>query len=677
MDAGQAGSVDRDEPLLWEDDELTPEELARLYALEDADDSAADDGTADVVAAVLAAAGDPVAMSDAELIESLAGWHAVAARAQGRELRATAELLRRRRPRVWDRRADRAETRREELGGAAADEPERAMPAVIPSREAAEEIALALTVTGYAADVQAQLAADLTRRLPAAFGELVAGRASLAKVRVLAEATQFLSDEDAGKVDALLGPALGQMTTGTLKDKARRAVIRIDPAAAERRKQRAERKARFALYGNDDQTATVAVEKMPAELAAAAKARVAAIARAAKAAGMAGPMALLEAKVATGLLLDTLPLIPPAADGAGSEGPGDDNPDGPEAPREPRDGGWPAGPAAFGPPGEPGGPDEPAGPDEPDFEPGGGGGEPCPGGEHRGGADTLPWPRIPGQAGAAAPGCASLPAWLRPKVPGRVRLGVPWRTLAGIGPEPGDLSWTGPVTPAQARDLAAAAAADPSAAWRLIVTDDDGHAVAVTALRARHGRGTRTGAPGLVGEVTITIQQSLAAALGADGGAGKWAGQAMARLAGEPDSAGSNFGKLAELLARAIPAANRAAVKAAVMTAQDARAGGCAHTLGAAGYRVPETLRRWLNARDRTCRNPVCRRPAARCDQDHTVAYQRGGRTCRCNLGSLCRVHHQLKQLPGWRLSQDTEGTFTWTTPAGLAYHKEPHCYPV
>ncbi len=195
---------------------------------------------------------------------------------------------------------------------------------VAASREAAEEIALALTVTGYAAEVQAELAADLVGRLPVAFGELAAGRADLARVKVLAEATQFLSDEDAGKVDALLSPQLGDLTTGALRDKARRAIIRIDPAAAERRRERAERKARLAVYGNEDQTATVAVERMPAQLAAAAKARVNAIARAAKAAGMAGPLALLEAKVATGLLLDTLPLIPPPADGGGTDPSGTD-----------------------------------------------------------------------------------------------------------------------------------------------------------------------------------------------------------------------------------------------------------------------------------------------------------------------------------------------------------------
>ena len=348
MDIEQAWTVGLevlDEPEVWEDDELTPGELAALHALDgvpagaDGPAPAGGDSVADLVAVVLGAAGDPGLMSDAELVGALTDWHAVAARAQGRELAVTAELLRRRPPRKWDRRADRAQTRREDADADSPGEPGcpgRAMPVVAASREATEEIALALTVTGYAAEVQAELAADLVGRLPVAFGELAAGRADLARVKVLAEATQFLSDEDAARVDALLSPRLGQMTTGTLKDKARRAIIKIDPAAAERRRERAERKARLAMYGNEDQTATVAVERMPAQLAVAVKARVNAIARAAKAAGMVGPLALLEAKVATGLLLDTLPLIPPPPTAAaGRRRPGRRR-SGPQRPGRPR-----------------------------------------------------------------------------------------------------------------------------------------------------------------------------------------------------------------------------------------------------------------------------------------------------------------------------------------------------
>lgn len=711
MDAEQAGmaepgDVDEPEeegPEYWEDDELTPEEMAGWFGRANDGEAARAAGewsvvdaagpalraqgegsVPDLVAAVLAASGDPALMSDADLVRSLAAWHGVASRAEGRELRATVELLRRRRPRAWDRRADRTGNARQEPWGAGPGvlegAPGRAAPAVAASREAAAEIALALTATGYAAHAQAELAACLSRRLPAAFGELDAGRADLYRVRLLAEATQFLSDEDAGKVDALLGPCLGQMTTGDLRDKARKAVIGIDGAAADRRRERAERRARFALYGNDDATATAAVERMPAHLGAAVKARVNAIARAARAAGMTGPMPLIEARVATGLLLGTLPGIPPPADGDSRPcGPAPAGPHGPGPAGDPWDGGWPAGvaPDASGDAGadapDGGGPSEPV-PDFADDRYGSGLEDAAPENvtPEDPGLGAMAWPAIPAQAGAAAPGCLGVPSWLRPKDPGRIRLTVPWRSLAGMGAEPGELSWIGPVTPAQARELAAAAAAGAGCSWQLIVTDEHGHAIAITALGVR--RGPRAGPAGLVGTVTITISQALAAALGRDG---QPSGQ-MARALDRLDLAGT---ELAGLLAAAIPAANAAAAPAArtaaARTAADLGAGGCTHTMQAPGYRVPGRLRCWLNARDRTCRNPICRQPAIRCDQDHTIAWHRGGRTCPCNLGGLCRAHHELKQLPGWQLTQDQHGYFTWRTPAGLAYRKEPHRYAI
>jgi hypothetical protein len=660
-----------DEPEYWEDDELTPEELtAWADAMEAAERTAPtpDDGrprpeggVPDLVVAALEAGGDPALMTDADLLGSLAGWHAVAARAVARELRATEELLRRRRPRVWDRCADRAESRREDLNEVVPAEPgpERVMPAVVPSREAASELALALTFTEYSAQAQVELTADLSRRLPVAFAELDAGRADLHRVRVLAEGTQFLSDEDAGQVDTLLSPRLGEWTTGDLKVKIRRAVMAIDPVAADRRAAHAARKARFGLYANPDQTATAAIERMPAHLGAAVKARVNAIARAAKAAGMTGPLALLEAKVATGLLLDTLPDIPPPRDDGGPADPG---------PAGPWDDGWPAG---WFPPPAPGADDDADVEDcgradsGPDFsQPDQAGGQ-------------MSWPPIPAQAGRDGPGCHGLPRWLIPKNPGRTRLTVPWRTLTGIGAGPGELSWIGPITVGQSRDLAAAAAADPACAWRLIITDDGGRALASTTLRTR--RDTGTSPPGLIREVTLTIAATLAAGLAEDGQSRDWITAAITRLTRRTAStpAGTGPGKLAGLLTQAIPAANAAAAEAAARAAADTAAGGCAHTRQAPGYRVPDKLRRWLNTRDRICRNPICRRPAAQCDQDHTRAYDRGGRTCPCNLGGLCRVHHQLKQLPGWQLGQDAQGYFTWTTPAGLTYRKEPYRYAI
>jgi hypothetical protein len=49
--------------------------------------------------------------------------------------------------------------------------------------------------------------------------------------------------------------------------------------------------------------------------------------------------------------------------------------------------------------------------------------------------------------------------------------------------------------------------------------------------------------------------------------------------------------------------------------------------------------------KDRTCRNPMCRRRATQCDLDHAIPYDQGGRS--------------------------------WTTPAGLTYRKEPHRYAI
>ena len=91
----------------------------------------------------------------------------------------------------------------------------------------------------------------------------------------------------------------------------------------------------------------------------------------------------------------------------------------------------------------------------------------------------------------------------------------------------------------------------------------------------------------------------------------------------------------------------------------------------------PLPWREFVIARDVTCRNPACRQPAWRADLDHTIAYDRSGRTCRCNLGGACRRDHQLKQHPRWKLEQTRPGEFTWTTPAGRKYTAAPDIHPV
>ncbi|PWJ47104.1 hypothetical protein SAMN06264364_1411, partial [Quadrisphaera granulorum] len=48
----------------------------------------------------------------------------------------------------------------------------------------------------------------------------------------------------------------------------------------------------------------------------------------------------------------------------------------------------------------------------------------------------------------------------------------------------------------------------------------------------------------------------------------------------------------------------------------------------------------------------------------------RGGLTEAGNLGSICVPWHQAKTHGDWTLEQPSPGTFVWTSPTGLVYHR-------
>src|SRR5262249_52564268 len=105
--------------------------------------------------------------------------------------------------------------------------------------------------------------------------------------------------------------------------------------------------------------------------------------------------------------------------------------------------------------------------------------------------------------------------------------------------------------------------------------------------------------------------------------------------------------------------------------------GECTHARQVRGYRLPESLRHLIRVRQPTCSAPGCRRPARRCDIDHTVPYDLGGRACECNCAPLCRRHHRAKQAPRWRLDQPEPGVMEWTLPSGRTYTTRPAAYPI
>jgi hypothetical protein len=260
-------------------------------------------------------------------------------------------------------------------------------------------------------------------------------------------------------------------------------------------------------------------------------------------------------------------------------------------------------------------------------------------------------------------------------VAGRAVLCVPWRTLAGWSSERGELSRIGPVTAEVARDLAQAAAADVTCDWKVIVVGRSGRAVAVAKVRrtradaqvrstgSASAAASGSGDAGVVGRITLTIPAGLLSPAATP--------VSPTATSAEMELAGS--GPLAKVLAAAL----RAGAKAFSARRSRTAAGGCTHEEASPGYRVPDSMRALVEARDRTCGFPTCRQPAWRCEQDHTIAHRLGGPTCPCNLSPECSRHHHLKHLPSWRLDQPRPGVLTWTTPARLTHTVTSAAYPV
>ena len=88
--------------------------------------------------------------------------------------------------------------------------------------------------------------------------------------------------------------------------------------------------------------------------------------------------------------------------------------------------------------------------------------------------------------------------------------------------------------------------------------------------------------------------------------------------------------------------------------------------------RVPAGLKRWLQARDGTCRFPGCSVSVSNSEIDHTRPWAWGGETSHGNLEHLCPKHHRLKTLGYWNAAQPEPGVIEWTSPGGLRRRTGP-----
>jgi hypothetical protein len=269
-------------------------------------------------------------LEDGALAGVAASYRRLAAWAQAGELSAVAQL------------ASRAALRDEKIS---VDDDGR--PASI-SASACAEVSLGLVMSQYGAAWWTDLGVTLQWRLTATGAALRDGLIDLQRARLIAEATSLLDDETAQSVEQVVLPRAGEQTTAQLRTALRRSVIAADPEGAERRREEAERRAKVSLYGDQDNTATLLGSGLPTVQAAAAMSRITALARAMKSSGMPGGIDLLRAQVYIGLLLGTVPFIPPP-EGA-PPGPAGPDPAGPAGPGSASPGrAGPAGPGSASP----------------------------------------------------------------------------------------------------------------------------------------------------------------------------------------------------------------------------------------------------------------------------------------------------------------------------------------
>jgi hypothetical protein len=83
----------------------------------------------------------------------------------------------------------------------------------------------------------------------------------------------------------------------------------------------------------------------------------------------------------------------------------------------------------------------------------------------------------------------------------------------------------------------------------------------------------------------------------------------------------------------------------------------------------PAGLRRFIQARDHTCRTPYCDAPIRH--HDHVVPWHDGAATSLGNSAGLCEACNQMKEIPGWnaRPRPGPRHRVEFTTPTGHSYY--------
>jgi hypothetical protein len=308
----------------------------------------------------------------------------------------------------------------------------------------AAEVAKALTLTPRSAQILLEQSRGL-ERFPAVAALLRAGIIDPRHASLITSQLELLPDKLARQVLDRVLPRAGQLTTGELRAALQRAIIAVDPQAAIRRREKAQKDARVEVWTEDSGTAALAGRDLnPAEVIAVDQ-QLTADAKWLKANGVEGTEQQLRARALTarGAGQPLTSLLPPASSGTSPSTAGNAGADGTPGPATG------AGQASRG------GRQASAG----DSQASSGGSQPA--------------------TGAGQPG----------SVGGSVNLTAPVSSWLGVSDNPGDAASYGPIDAGTCRDLIQRlAAAGPATQWCLTLVDDQGRAVG-------HGC-ARTGPPG-------------------------------------------------------------------------------------------------------------------------------------------------------------------------------------
>jgi uncharacterized protein DUF222 len=454
---------------------------------------------------------------------------------------------------------------------------------------AADEVGFATRMSWTSAGNRMLLGTDLRTRLPRTFAALRQGLIDMVHVCVISEATKYLSVEDCLAADAELAAAAQLMTPGQLRYLAMKVILRLDPDALAKRKEAAKRDSRVRVFREYSGNGGISGREMPADELLASWQNVEDWALRLREQGLTGSLQELQVLVVMDLLQGRDPAARLTAQ------PGDAYPD---QDKQPADSGNPASGASAGdvPPCDGANGDDTNGHDDENDSDGqdgtddGGWPQHDPDGPDGGGRG----PRSPrGPAGSGRGGDGG------PRLAAQVTIVVPFEAWMGWPTgKPGEVLGWGPAAPDTLNDLLAAAARDRTSRLCLTMLGPDRAAVA-------HGC-----APG---RLTLPLR---ATDQGIPGGTDPpWtSGPRRQAAPGDPST------PVEDMIRRLkIPLAE---------ISRDS----CGHEHAEDQYEPSRKLRHLVQARSPWCTAPGCTNPAARCDLDHTVPWDKGGISCECNL---------------------------------------------